>query len=832
MTAHNKKNSLLAKQARELFAAQAMRVLPELARSLNERLSTLSDQAGSAREMQERRDAFQAFRPNSKAWVQGTAAAWKKALVLSVSETSIRRMAESTKFELMDNEVMENRILASRLALRLLDFASWELNDLRLRIQHLEEMPELHKDDIFRPEILAKHLFAEWTAAGLSRETWLMVQDLIQSRMAEGLLEAYHLTNEFLVRQGVMADIDLRPLVKRTPSAVADAKSSPASLSPSASSQSNATIQGGLDVPMGQDHNRSAYGRGSPQNPAAGASSGSPAAYGGGSSYGGGANNGASRPNAAGPSTTGSAGSSGGGRGSSDGGGVFDETRMQTATTPLARVRMRAQGVMGHLKRLLTNQVAGFDDTRATQASPKLAQAMASIYAAEAPSERTVLAEAPGQVYSPVHVEQAATALRQRTSTLKKAASTASEKATIEIVALMFQSILSEDRIPPAVRVWFARLQMPVLRVAISEPEFFGSLQHPARRLIDRMGSCVLGFDVDVSGGAMEQEIKRIVQVIEQYPETGRRVFQLVYDEFQKFLSKFLSEQGSAARVVSVAQQVEQKETMVIQYTIEMRNMLNDMPVRDEIREFLFKIWAEVLAIAAMRNGPQHQETITLKRAAADLVWAASAKPNRNDRAKVIADLPKLLQLLRLGMTMLNMSAKTQDQQIKIISDTLADAFMSKTDVISLERIEAMAKRLANLEDYLSDEDVGDLPLDTESLVMMIGIDASDIQVITDGGSQPTEAMRSWAQELQLGAWFSLDHNGKVSHVQFAWRSDRKQLHLFASADGRNFLIQARRLAAYLQAGLLVPTEEEALTVRATRDALAKLDANPERLLG
>ena len=330
----------------------------------------------------------------------------------------------------------------------------------------------------------------------------------------------------------------------------------------------------------------------------------------------------------------------------------------------------------------------------------------------------------------------------------------------------------------------------------------------------------------------MEIEIKRVVQVIEQYPETGRRVFQLVYDEFQKFLSKFLSEQGSTARVVSIAQQVEQKETMAIQYTIEMRNMLNDMPVREEIREFLFKVWAEVLAIAAMRNGPQHEETVTLKRAAADLVWAASAKPNRADRAKVISDLPKLLQLLRLGMSMLAMETKAQDLHIKAISDTLADAFMSKTDAISSERIEAMAKRLANLEDYLSDEDVGDLPLDTESLVMMIGIDASDIVVITDGGSQPSEAMRAWALELQLGAWFSLDHNGRVSHVQFAWSSDRKQLHLFASSDGRNFLIQGRRLAAYLQAGLLVPMEEEALTVRATRDALAKLEANPERLLG
>jgi hypothetical protein len=281
-----------------------------------------------------------------------------------------------------------------------------------------------------------------------------------------------------------------------------------------------------------------------------------------------------------------------------------------------------------------------------------------------------------------------------------------------------------------------------------------------------------------------------------------------------------------------VAQQLEQKETMVIQYTIEMRRMLNDMPVREEIREFLFKIWAEALAIAAMKNGPQHKDTITLKQAAADLVWAASAKPNRNDRARVIADLPKLLHLLRLGMSMLGMTLPVQDQHLKIISDTLADAFMSRTDAISLERIDEMSKRLANLEDYLSDEDVGDLPLDTENLVMMLGIDASDIEVIADGGSQPGEAMRAWAQELQVGSWFSLDHNGQVSHVQFAWRSERKQLHLFASADGRKFLIQARRLAAYLQAGLLVPTEDEALTVRATRDALAKLDANPERLLG
>jgi hypothetical protein len=855
----NKNSGLLVEQARALFTERAARILPVLAKSIQDRLSTLADELGSARDMQERRDAWMAFQKSGDTWVRGTTAAWAGARTTSATSAPARFL-DSGKFELMGNDVMEDKILASRLALRLLDFTSWELNDLRLRIQSLEGVSELHKQDILRPEVLAQHLIEQWSLAALPREVWVTVQSQIQKDMGEHLLETYHATNEFLVQQGVMAEIDLRPLVKRTPSAVtAGAASRPMAAEHSLQKSRPGSPMGTGDASMADSRmggSRSAYGgetgsgaggRGSAEGHRG---SGGVAGSGVGRSTSGGGGNGP----ASGGATGGEAGSQGGvgsggagNRGESQGTAdgvkgqqapgagnpVYDETRMQTATTPLARARMRAQGVMGHLKRLLSNQVAGFDDTRPSQASPQLAQAMTSVErAADSEVQRTLLADAQGQVYGQVQVDQAVGVLRERAIKLKQAASTSSEKATIEIVALMFQSILAEDRIPAVIRVWFARLQMPVLRVAISEPEFFDSLQHPARRLIDRMGSCVLGFDVTVSGGAMESEIKRVVQVIEQYPETGRRVFQLVYDEFDKFLSRFLSQNGSAARVVGVAQQVEQKETMTIQYTIEMRNMLNDMPVRDEIREFLFKVWAEVLAIAAMKNGPQHEETITLKRAAADLVWAASAKPNRNDRARVIADLPKLLQLLRLGMSMLGLGMADQDGHLKIISDTLADAFMSKTDAISMERVEAMARRLTNLEDYLSDEDVGDLPLDTDSLVTMIGIDAADIEVIADGGSHPTEAMRAWAKELQLGTWFSLDHNGKVSHVQFAWCSDRKQLHLFASADGRNFLIQARRLAAYLQAGLLVPTEEEALTVRATRDALAKLDANPERLLG
>jgi hypothetical protein len=255
------------------------------------------------------------------------------------------------------------------------------------------------------------------------------------------------------------------------------------------------------------------------------------------------------------------------------------------------------------------------------------------------------------------------------------------------------------------------------------------------------------------------------------------------------------------------------------------------MPVREEIREFLFKVWAEVLAVAAVRKGPQHKDTLTLKKSATDLVWAASAKPNRADRARVIQDLPNLLLRLRSGMTLLAMAPSEQDSHIKTVSDTLADAFLSKTQAIPQAKIDAMAQRLGNLEDFVNEDGMGDLPLDAESIEMMLGIDASAIEVVGNGGSRPTAAMMAWAQELQLGSWFTLDHNNQITQVQFAWRSERKHLNLFAASSGKSYLIQGGRLAAYLQAGLLLPQEEETLTVRATRDALSKIEANPERLM-
>lgn len=893
----------LAEKTRQRFLGDVEKILVDLSGLVQDRLTTLLNEKGTTRDMQNRRDAWMLYQKQRGPWIDSTMKVWQASLKSPAGKKTEKKeelgLPGDGGLSLMGTDAVEDKIISSRLVLAVVEKMSGELDDLRVRIKTLESRDDLEGHDILRPEVLILLMIEQWTTCGMPRESWVMVNDVVQKQLIEKLKAAYANGNEFLIQQGVMPTIDLKDRVKRAavgrrpPSA---GGGGPDSVLPDSQFHGDA---GGGDAAWGGS--TGAYGPasgypgqpvsaptplgGMPMARAPGAPAPGPAAYPGHPGRVGGMPPGApqagypGQPAAMpqGPAGSGPAGRSAGnlfggrlgwddaqgpltpgrlapvlpagaavppGMGQtpaqmqhalaaqgtpSNFGGAHEETRLMTQTTPLARTRSRAQGMFGQLKRLLVGQGGGdFTATSAQPPSPALAAAMA---------ERPQYYGGGGggtvyEDYSPAGVVKVADKLREKTDELKKKAETKSEKAIIEMVALMFQAILAEERIPTTIRVWFARLQMPVLRVALAEPEFFGTLNHPARQLIDRMGSCVMGFEASsITGGALEAEIKRIVQVIEQYPETGKRVFQIVYDEFQKFLAKFLTGKEKTQKVVSVAQQVEQKETLAIQYTIELRNMLKDIPVRDEIRTFLYKVWAEVLAVSAVRKGPKDTETVAMKKAAADLVWSASAKPNRNDRARVIQDLPQLLQRLRAGMSLLGMSQTDQDAHIKIVSDTMADAFMSKTQAIPQAQIDAMTQRLANLEDFVSEDGLGDLPLDAESIEMMLGIDASTIDVVTNGGSKPTPAMVAWAQELQLGSWFTLDHNGKVNQVQFVWRSDRKHLNLFASSDGHSYLIQAGRLAAYLQAGLLLPQEEETLTVRATREALTRLEAHPERLL-
>ena len=779
----------IAVQARRLYIEQLLKGLPGVVSHVASGARELLNKPAEYLVAQRRRDLVQGLTKLAGGWHGALAVGLRHVLQHGAAASQAGDLPASGGLSLVDNDTIEREILTSRLALAIMDRAGWEFTDLRSRMAMLERRGELDTHDMLRAHILARVVLDAWRSTGLTATDWREAQPLLHEEFAVLAQEAYHETNRWLIGQRVMPDVDLRAQIRRTRDASQGAAD--AGVTPSAYQTGTYAGAGSATAPL--------RGAGRPIGPAVTAP--------------------ARRPPA----------------------GVGEETRMMTRAAPLARGSDHAEAVLGRLNRLVGRHLPGFSDT--AHARPVTDALSAAIDHAQLNLRRrfapgTGPAVAPGgaghggaeaiAATGPMLLEE----LRQGKQALKQAASTPAERATIEIVAMMFQSILTEDRIPAAMRVWFARLQMPVLRVAVGEPDFFATLDHPARRLIDRMGACVMGLDSASRsiGDALEKEIKRVVQVVEAYPDTGRRVFQTVLVEFEKFLEHYFKNENEASRRgVSLAQQVEQRETLAIQYTIELRRMLNEVPVQEGVRQFLFQVWADVLATSAVRYGGQAPETKTMKRAAADLIWSASAKVTREERAEVIRRLPPLLKRLREGMASANMSPERQEERVNALNNALAAAFTAKAAVIPNDRLQDLMERLESIEELLPGAEPVEID---ESLVLdLSGHESSELEVVSEGGTLPTPPMLAWARELLVGSWYTLEYRNRQETVQLAWHGMRRQLSLFVAPNGRCVLFQQHRLAAFLQAGLLLPAQDEALTVKATRSALAKLDADPSRLM-
>ena len=120
----------------------------------------------------------------------------------------------------------------------------------------------------------------------------------------------------------------------------------------------------------------------------------------------------------------------------------------------------------------------------------------------------------------------------------------------------------------------------------------------------------------------------------------------------------------------------------------------------------------------------------------------------------MIQTLPTLLQTLREGLALIGVTGEGQSARIKLVTDTLAEAFVSKTATIAPARIEAMAQRLSHLEQYISEDGMldEDMPLSPENIEMILGVDTAGLNVIPSTNTPVDPVMLEWAPRWSRAA--------------------------------------------------------------------------------
>ena len=434
------------------------------------------------------------------------------------------------------------------------------------------------------------------------------------------------------------------------------------------------------------------------------------------------------------------------------------------------------------------------------------------------------------QVDTVVQRMQQRTALRQGSADIHASGAVVREELTrnatamsqvlsLEVVALMVENMVKDNRLLPPVRKVIERLEPALLRLVIIDPRFFIDKAHPARRLLNELSQRGLAFGSEEDPGfeAFLLSLQRHVSPLAVLNIDG-------VAPFETALKQLLKEWDNPIELASASSQLQSAAT-VLDYAEE-RNLLagemisNLMAIPDArkvpsgVLEFLCGPWAQVMAEAQLKASPGSDDPGGYKALVNDLLWSAQPDLARKDAGRLIKLVPRLLSGLREGLGLIGYpSAKTS---------VFFDVLMQLHHQAFRPRVKDAPAAVDNGLDagLLGSQDHWVAPAEAEASGFMELPDEEAVDVPKDAPLKPVLSVGSGP--LKLGAWVELLVGGAWQRVQLSWISTRGTMYLFTSVGGKTQSMTQRVLERLLAEEKLRLVAEMASMVEDALDAVVQ----------
>ena len=378
------------------------------------------------------------------------------------------------------------------------------------------------------------------------------------------------------------------------------------------------------------------------------------------------------------------------------------------------------------------------------------------------------------------------------------------EEDAIDMVGLMFESLLETHSLPGQARGLFARLIMSYVRVALNDENLFVRPDHPARRLLDAL---TLSCESNDGGSPQERELldraqATVARVVAEYNE-DLAIFELATGELQDLLQQ----QRRRAEIVErrSAETVHGRERLLqarLQAASALAQRMSARPLTPVTAQFLEQHWQHHLVQVLLREGQgseRHQNVLAL----ADELVAVDEAAARGEGAGVA----NRVLTLHTGLAECLSSSGLDDQVAGEWMAGLARA-MAFPDAVREVRPLPVMPQLADESD------------DTRLLSVVGGHAALDFD--------PDVAQR--IAQLPLGSWMRLvGESGEEGSVKIAWTSPLTSRLLLVNRRGlRKLVASPQQLAALVKAGKLLEETDDLPfdeAMRHVRSRLAKVAA-------
>lgn len=228
------------------------------------------------------------------------------------------------------------------------------------------------------------------------------------------------------------------------------------------------------------------------------------------------------------------------------------------------------------------------------------------------------------------------------------------EKETMGLVQMLFRYILREQGLAEPFRELIARMQVPVLKMALLDEQFLVEKRHPARRLLNELVAVASEWqkgEVLVGDEPLLNFMRGTIDRIQSQFDSNPDVFKDALADFTSFVDK---EKRRAAvlerRTIDAedgkARAEQARKTVATE--IQLRTMAHHLP--ELVLALINGPWSNVLFVTGLKYGFTSTEWNDQLRALTDLVWSVQPCTGRADRQKLIRLIPDLITRLRRGL--------------------------------------------------------------------------------------------------------------------------------------------------------------------------------------
>jgi hypothetical protein len=355
-----------------------------------------------------------------------------------------------------------------------------------------------------------------------------------------------------------------------------------------------------------------------------------------------------------------------------------------------------------------------------------------------------------------------------------------SDASVLELVAKIFEVIQRGPHIAEELKTVLLRLQLPVLKAALQQPEFFFKRSHPARRAIDTLIGLCAGWEPGKGSSdplylLLVRSIDRIVQEADRRPA----VFLDVVSDLDAYRRREETTTVQALKT-AIAQRLQDEKMIEARRSARQQVALRigTGEVVAFVEAFLEDQWAPVLTLAYSIRDEKPQALDHALQTMDNLVWSVKPKITAEERKELLAKLPTIVAGLNKWLDIIRWN---DEARVKFFND-LAKCHAS----IVRAPLELSPERQVQI-------------------ALALAKQATERRLRRQANAEPErmpDAYDAQVQALEQGAWVDIGHDDRTRRLRLGWVSPLRNLYIFGTRERQEALsMTAEEFAQALREG-------------------------------